>query len=497
MNADKENDPTFINKNVAASKSFGEPRKVSRFSSMLNEAMREVQTEEDNLLALNVQADEITSVVQTWVQETNDYEKAQELAQALAEEEKARRKLELLRGETEALRVAVEEKRKVKATAEEKKLRETEDEKYAKTLAEEEEKEYFRRKQELEEAGATLCGQLSEDRDDDIEHKADAKDVSSATVSPSYAAETKGNYYNSDEDEKEQGIVDDEDEDTSRYIHQIQQLETDFQIAEYFQRQFDSKLARTMKSGELAKFLAEEEKQETKANEENDISADENYAKKLAMIEERKQFMQRKRSHMKEYFEFTSRNEELVGKLWMKADAEVDNIQDALCLTVLLPNIRKMTVQFIINENGIPMVRVDAQRMIFEKKLATTENSEYIAEFSLESDNHGIIENVKEEDMYYEYSSESGLLHIFVENLLVDEEIYDVNLSDYSMKSSELMKKAGSKSNVSSAKSVKQSSSASSTNKQIGLFEKFASGISRIFRGRKTELLTGRKASHK
>lgn len=80
ISIDKENDVNFSNR-VPSTKSFGDNSKVSkpRFASMLQNVRQEIQSETDNLVAIDAQADEVAGIVQEWIQENQDFEKAKEL----------------------------------------------------------------------------------------------------------------------------------------------------------------------------------------------------------------------------------------------------------------------------------------------------------------------------------------------------------------------------------------------------------------------------------
>lgn len=241
-------------------------------------------------------------------------------------------------------------------------------------------------------------------------------------------------------DEDEKACDDEKDgaspEDQLHFATQrIQQLESDFEIARFFQRQLDL------------------ESQQTREERE---AKDSQYSKQLMMLEERRAFMARKRSALKEFYEFTSKAPEIVGNLWETCEAEVDNVSNtSLCLTLLLPDVKQLDVSLVhekvemtkAKKAGLmakmmtfgrrgtkhmkknPIIRINAQRLVGSMKKATPENSFYAAEFQLDPQQANGAKSdhmlqISQKDIYFEYSSESGLLFIFIENILLNESLY-------------------------------------------------------------------------
>jgi hypothetical protein len=422
---DKENDFNTANRLQSSAKAMGKPR----FGSMLAEVRKEIQVENDNLMAIDCQADEVAGIVKEWVQENNDMHMAAELAKTLDEEEAANRRLEVLRGESEALKVAVEEKRRLRAEAEAKIQREKDDEAFAKKFVEDEEKEFQRSRASMMYADEKLCRQLSTD----LDKKSGAKDGSPTNHDDERKEwdESEDEYEEEQEDEEHKA---DHDEDDSCHAERaIQQLEHDFELARHFQRQLDLE-ARAMKTQLEAK--------------------DEMYSRKLQVMEERKAFMGRKRAQLAGDYEkhCQQKNESYVASLWENAEADVDNVQNALCLTLLLPNITNVQVKLIYDQSNNggkarfvlrkknPIIRIEATRMVKDRLCAKSDNSVYVAEFQLDPNvgqkpssslfgGKKVGLKLSPRDIYFEYTSESGLLHVFVENILLNESVYSSDSS--------------------------------------------------------------------
>lgn len=100
---------------------------------------------------------------------------------------------------------------------------------------------------------------------------------------------------------------------------------------------------------------------------------------------------------------------------WEDATADIKNVEGGLCITILLPHLKDLKVNMKKNH----IVDIEAKRMILSgDKTATKCNSLYSAEFEIK----GKKLNLTTDDMNYTYSSESGLLHIYVENIHLDDD---------------------------------------------------------------------------
>jgi hypothetical protein len=100
---------------------------------------------------------------------------------------------------------------------------------------------------------------------------------------------------------------------------------------------------------------------------------------------------------------------------WEDATADIKNVEGGLCLTLLLPHLADLKVNMKKNH----IVDIEAKRMILAgDKTATKSNSSYSAEFEIK----GRKLNLTTDDMNYTYSSECGLLHIYVDNIHLDDD---------------------------------------------------------------------------
>lgn len=403
----------------------GKPR--SRFGSLLKNASKQIQEENDNNVAIDAQADEIIGVMKEWMQENDDIAQAKELAESLDEEDKATRRLEILKGESEALRIAVEEKRRLKAFAEARFVREKEDEDFAKRLAVEEENEIRQQREEFLKADEKLCRQLSEDFGEEksrhvmmtpiAESKRDSDGIvrrynpQTATPQTKELSDTE-----SDDDYGELECDEDDDDDT------FAREEKDEEECKLDEGEWKRALAHAEQALDdeiMARKTQHAWEEEYKSTKEEQEEKDRRYSQRLALMDERRIFMQKQQVANRFRFEHTSQSEVIIRKLWNDADAEVDNAGEAICLTILLPALERVAVKTLANTRTGPVLRIEAQRLVAEKKSRFHDHARYVAEFQLDAGGSSVIKLGKS-DYYYEYSSESGLLHVFIDNISLD-----------------------------------------------------------------------------
>ena len=121
-----------------------------------------------------------------------------------------------------------------------------------------------------------------------------------------------------------------------------------------------------------------------------------------------------------------------VSQQWLDADAEVEDVAGGLCLTLLLPYLRDIKVTALDRKR----VDLEAYRIVGAEEqkanLATVDNSQYSAEFVIDGRNV----NITNKDVSFEYSSESGLLFVYVENVHLDEGVVGEGENDKNTRSS-------------------------------------------------------------
>lgn len=100
-----------------------------------------------------------------------------------------------------------------------------------------------------------------------------------------------------------------------------------------------------------------------------------------------------------------------IASQWNDCQVEVSNVMNGICISLLLPHLKSLKVKF---NSKNTLVSIEASRMILPNDTtATRQNSFYSAEFEIQG--AGI--QLTEEDMSYNYSSETGLLHIYLEQV--------------------------------------------------------------------------------
>ena len=166
----------------------------------------------------------------------------------------------------------------------------------------------------------------------------------------------------------------------------------------------DFELARELQSNLTRRHIADREVQERE---------DKRLALKLVTQSARQAHEDMKRANVLETADLCSLS--AIAAQWEGATADIQNVSGGLCLTLLLPHLKDLRV--IMKKNHI--VDIEAKRMILTgDKAATKQNTIYSAEFEIK----GKRLNLTERDMNYNYCSETGLLHIYVDNIHLDDD---------------------------------------------------------------------------
>lgn len=317
-----------------------------------------------------------------WVQENRDRELAKKLTEALEEEFKSQQQLDLIQSETAAMRLAIEEKRRLKAEEKARKDAEKSDEEFAKKLIEEEERLYQEERRRILDADEKLCRQLSQSQDKNDDNgeskgfKCDSRDLDEKPV-------RRGSFESIDYNSAYPDCKD-----------------------EYSNSNDCKKSARG--SAPVSRTAS--------SNALFDIAEGSNNNAMTAKLRNEFQKKKHESNRLSNILSTSKLNEEVISQIWESANADVDDVAGAVCLTILLPNIQNLRVS--LGSSG-KVVRIDAKRLIMVKNIELTEeNSRYLAEFKLDGPNL----KLKKEDLNYEYASETGLLHVYIENVTLDNE---------------------------------------------------------------------------
>lgn len=362
------------------------PRSTGAFGRLLNEVKREQKDEVeeyDEKVAIETQCREAVALAMEWVSEDADCKIATDLQRSVEQEDKLAKQLEVSRGESEALSVAIQERRRVQAEAEAKAQREHDDAKCAAQLLDEEEK----------------LTQLIE-QDDDY-----AKRVYVALQDELLAEELRKQEEEAHEKERArlQAIVIADGEHARKTV--LEEMEADRLAAEQ-QITADFVLARMQQNA-----LHEAEEEGRLKQEQRDFII----ARRLAVKTQRESHRLAKAKELQP----SSRSFSTIAavqKQWEDTDAIVEDVMDGICITLVLPYIRDLKTKAC----GRNRIELEAYRVVgvAEKNsgTATVDNTQYAAEFIIEGSKVAILDR----DINYEYASDTGLLHIYIDRVRLD-----------------------------------------------------------------------------
>ncbi|KAJ1443974.1 hypothetical protein B484DRAFT_389176, partial [Ochromonadaceae sp. CCMP2298] len=295
----------------------------STFSNLLKDATNQVRVEYDEKVAVDYTVNEAIHIMDDWCRENKDLTLAKEMAEKEEREEVARKaavKSAVAQGEAAALKVAIDETRRIKAEAKARDSRMAQDSDMAKSMYEADEKEAFESsKSNMQRAheDEKLARQLSMQADDK-----DSKDCDSDDDKNSDDEKSCGDY-KEDVEEKEEG--EDEEALVREVSQKFQQLDADERAAQDAQRQ-----------------LHEQQK-----TEDEQSKKDFELSRRMAVKTEREAHRSYKYKEMQQSFQRCQRGAKAVAELWENAEAEVDDVCEAVCITLLLPNIINLSVKVI------------------------------------------------------------------------------------------------------------------------------------------------------
>lgn len=109
-----------------------------------------------------------------------------------------------------------------------------------------------------------------------------------------------------------------------------------------------------------------------------------------------------------------------IGRLWERAEAEVENLDGGIVFTLLLPHLLNLIVHVV---PGSKLIEIEATRFVVRSdKTATTKNSKLVTEFVIDG-----VKKLKPSNVNYEYNSETGLLFVYVDNVSLSKTIAPYN----------------------------------------------------------------------
>eukprot|EP01038_Epipyxis_sp_PR26KG_P010047 gene10047-13506_t len=382
-------------------------KRTTTFSSLLKEATDEVKVENDSRIAKDIQNKEAAVILAEWFREEADMELAIKLSHDYEEELLLLQAIEDAKNECEAMKVAVEERRRLKSEAEAKEEMVKNDEKLAQELA-----------QRLIDEEAELRCLCARDEElakrladfDKTDEPSDADDKISVSYSNKFSDEKDDKCINPLLTNKKQ--VDKCDSKEEMKVNCYEEKE-DFR-------------AEDMKENAIEKVSVPPQVRPTLFPDQKTTQSFE-----LSLQARRREYQRNKRSNIKNVSE-TFPTPASIAKQWEVAEADVEDVFGGVCISLLLPKMKSVRIR---TTGGGKKILIDALRLVDLKSnnniasLITTENNSlYKAQFILQGDKV----NIMEEDVSFDYDIRKGLLHVYVDSVQLNEN----DLSDDGSKAS-------------------------------------------------------------
>ena len=162
----------------------------------------------------------------------------------------------------------------------------------------------------------------------------------------------------------------------------------------------DYKIASRLNSEEEERYNSKVSKKDMQ--EKNDLKI----TRKLEIADMRAEH--RRRKYVELMRERTGRT---VQDLWREVDPIAEDVMGGICVTLLLPNIKNLSVKLSRKRT----VTVEATRLPLESETVplTPDDSIFDTDFEIEGKPDSLIQS----DISYDYSSENGILHVYIENV--------------------------------------------------------------------------------
>lgn len=340
--------------------------------------------EADEKVALEQQVTEAVALAREWLSEDADCKIASDLQATFEKEEKLSKQLQVSRGEAEALNLAIEERRRVTLEREARLQREASD------------ADLVRKSVQEEEDLALLVAQ------DDAFAKRYHESLQDEFVAEELARKEQEEATR--ERERLARIAECDAKNAAEEL--MREMEDERARAEA-QINADSALARSAQEELDSCSIKEQREQENK---------DAVLARKLAVQTAREQHRRMKKSELAPSAAETLTSITAMQRQWEDCEAQVEDVMDGICVTLLLPFVRDLKTKAASNNR----VELEAYRVVgaAEEKTgtATVDNTQYAAEFIIEGSKLAI----QTKDISYEYSSDTGMLHIYIEKVRLD-----------------------------------------------------------------------------
>jgi hypothetical protein len=311
---------------------------------------------------------------------------ATEVLEHLSAESKLQNEQEIIKGEKEALRVAIEERRKIQNAEKEKLLREEKDAEYVKEIV-------------LGDIEGEMMLKKACEEDPVVAHKVQEL-LRDEVLAEEIAFKEEQIQRQKQESQRR---IEEADQELARELqsvldreiaaHRRKQAEEDFECARREQKAWET-------TNELQKMKIEKD--------------DERASLKLAVQTMRENHRHRKKlAHQASEYALVV-TEEQIAEQWVNAEADVEDVANGICITLFLPNLLNLKVKGMSKTK----IEIDASRVVapLHECKTTIENSTYLAEFLIE----GPKVNITNEALSWLYESETGLLHIYLDSVHLD-----------------------------------------------------------------------------
>ena len=374
------------------------PREKGAFCRLLADVTNEQSKESEDhdvKVAVETQCAEALEMATGWIREEADAKYAEDLHEKLVKEEKDGKEAALKSGESEALKLAIEERRRVQAEAAARREMENKDCEFAKKVVLNDAEEEHNIKEACskdDEAAERLHRELQDELLAEELMKKEEQEFLELQKKKQEMIEQDAKMA-----QKELALEEERhhNEEKMRQKKILDQAMHDFEVARKTQVELDVEASKT------------------KTEQEN---RDAQYALKMTIMHAHEAHRRTKRLeviHSAKVFNSVKK----VSQQWLDADAEVEDVAGGLCLTLLLPYLRDIKVSALDKKR----VDLEAYRIVGTEEqkagLATVDNSQYSAEFVIDGNNV----HITDKDVSFEYSSESGLLFVYIENVHLDE----------------------------------------------------------------------------
>lgn len=334
------------------------------FNRLLSEATNQIRDEADEKAAFEAQNDEAYEVILQWFREENDSKMAAQLARTLEDEAQRQESLAVALDKEEALKLAIDERIRIKEEQRKREELEKLDFEFAKKFFAEEEIR-LANSQKLCEEDEIFVRELHRQFQSNV-----WQDLSTES--------------------KEVGI--------RKEKEIFSQEHSDFEQARQLQRELDTTNGLEKTRQEIHDFRKARRMMIKTAREDHQRIRRAKAVQQLSKYGSDCTF---------------SLSQSAAAVLWERADAEVENVCGGICITILLPNIKKLKV----SRNKAKLVRIEAARFVEKSdKYADGYNSQYVADFKIQ----GRDVELRDSDLSYDYFSDVGLLHVYIENVSLD-----------------------------------------------------------------------------